>query len=73
MVLSVQKISLEGNKICQDVKQLNLFEILVLMLVMDQSLSSKLINVVMGRGKKNVARTIVYDALDILSKKVKWR
>jgi small subunit ribosomal protein S7 len=30
----------------------------------------KLINVVMWRGKKNVARKIVYDALDIVSKKV---
>ncbi len=29
----------------------------------------KLINVVMWRGKKNVARKIVYDALDILIKK----
>lgn len=29
----------------------------------------KLINVVMWRGKKNVARTIVYDALDVLVKK----
>ncbi len=29
----------------------------------------KLINVVMWRGKKNAARTIVYDALDILVKK----
>lgn len=29
----------------------------------------KLINVVMRRGKKNVARKIVYDALDLLGKK----
>jgi small subunit ribosomal protein S7 len=29
----------------------------------------KLINVVMWRGKKNAARTIVYDALDVLVKK----
>lgn len=29
----------------------------------------KLINIVMWRGKKNAARTIVYDALDILTKK----
>jgi small subunit ribosomal protein S7 len=29
----------------------------------------KLINVVMWRGKKNAARTIVYDALDLLTKK----
>lgn len=29
----------------------------------------KLINVVMWRGKKNAARTIVYEALDILEKK----
>jgi small subunit ribosomal protein S7 len=29
----------------------------------------KLINVVMWQGKKNAARTIVYDALDMLSKK----
>ncbi|TET06978.1 30S ribosomal protein S7 [Candidatus Dependentiae bacterium] len=30
----------------------------------------KFINIVMLRGKKNVARTIVYDALDILAKKI---
>lgn len=30
---------------------------------------TKLINVVMWRGKKNAARTIVYDALDVLVKK----
>jgi small subunit ribosomal protein S7 len=30
----------------------------------------KLINVVMWRGKKNIARTIVYDALEQLTKKV---
>ena len=30
----------------------------------------KLINIVMERGKKGAARTIVYDALDVLSKKV---
>lgn len=29
----------------------------------------KLINVIMERGKKNVARSIVYDAMDMLSKK----
>lgn len=29
----------------------------------------KFINVVMWRGKKNIARTIVYDALDVLTKK----
>ena len=29
----------------------------------------KLINIVMWRGKKNAARTIVYDAIDILKKK----
>jgi small subunit ribosomal protein S7 len=29
----------------------------------------KLVNVVMWRGKKNAARTIVYDALDVLVKK----
>lgn len=29
----------------------------------------KLINVVMWRGKKNAARTIVYDAMDIVTKK----
>ena len=29
----------------------------------------KLINVVMWRGKKNVARTIVYDAISVLTKK----
>ena len=27
----------------------------------------------MERGKKNVARAIVYDAMDVLSKKSKWR
>jgi small subunit ribosomal protein S7 len=32
-------------------------------------LVQKLINVVMWRGKKNVARTIVYTALDLLGKK----
>lgn len=30
---------------------------------------TKLINVIMWRGKKNAARTIVYDAMDILVKK----
>lgn len=30
----------------------------------------KLINVIMERGKKNIARTIVYDALDVISKKI---
>ena len=33
-------------------------------------LIQKFINVVMWRGKKSIARKIVYDALDILSKKV---
>src|SRR4029077_4312580 len=32
-------------------------------------LVQKLINVIMERGKKNAARTIVYDALDLLGKK----
>jgi small subunit ribosomal protein S7 len=32
-------------------------------------LVQKLINVIMERGKKNVARTIVYDALEVLVKK----
>lgn len=32
-------------------------------------LIQKFINVIMERGKKNVARAIMYDALDILSKK----
>lgn len=32
-------------------------------------LVQKLINVIMWRGKKNVARDIVYDAIDILTKK----
>lgn len=32
-------------------------------------LLQRLINVVMWRGKKNVARKIVYDALDVLAKK----
>ena len=31
---------------------------------------TKLINVVMWRGKKNAARTIVYDAIDVLSRKL---
>jgi small subunit ribosomal protein S7 len=35
----------------------------------DSELVQKLINVVMWRGKKNAARTIVYDALDVLVKK----
>ena len=30
----------------------------------------KFINVVMWRGKKNIARSLVYDALDIVAKKV---
>jgi small subunit ribosomal protein S7 len=30
----------------------------------------KLINIVMWRGKKNVARTIIYDAFDVLVKKM---
>lgn len=30
---------------------------------------TKLINVIMWRGKKNAARTIVYDALEVLTKK----
>jgi small subunit ribosomal protein S7 len=34
-------------------------------------LIQKFINIVMWRGKKNAARTIVYDALDILEKKIK--
>lgn len=33
-------------------------------------LVQKFINVVMWRGKKNVARRIVYDALDVLAKKL---
>jgi small subunit ribosomal protein S7 len=36
----------------------------------DSKLVHKFINVVMWRGKKNVARTIVYDALSILGKKI---
>ena len=35
----------------------------------DSAVVQKLINVVMWRGKKNVARKIVYDALDVLVKK----
>ena len=34
---------------------------------------TKLINVVMWRGKKNAARTIVYDAMDVLGEKSWWR
>ena len=30
----------------------------------------KLINIIMEQGKKNIARTIVYDAMDILTKKM---
>ena len=37
--------------------------------VYNSELVQKLINVVMWRGKKNVARAIVYDALDFLTKK----
>jgi len=37
--------------------------------VYSSELVQKLINVVMWRGKKNVARTIVYDALEFLTKK----
>lgn len=37
--------------------------------VYNSELVQKLINVVMWRGKKNAARTIVYDALDFLTKK----
>ena len=42
---------------------------LVLILVMDLRLIQKFINIIMWRGKKNAARTIVYDAIDILIKK----
>lgn len=35
----------------------------------DSPLVEKLTNVVMWRGKKNIARTIVYDALSLLAKK----
>lgn len=38
-------------------------------LVYKSELVQKFINVVMERGKKNVARSIVYDALEILSKR----
>ena len=34
-------------------------------------LVQKLINAIMERGKKNVARSIVYDAFDIITKKIK--
>jgi len=37
--------------------------------IYNSELIQKLINVVMWRGKKNAARTIVYDALDFLTKK----
>ena len=36
----------------------------------DSETVQKLINVVMWRGKKNTARSIVYEALDLISKKV---
>jgi len=39
-------------------------------LIYRSELIQKFINVVMKKGKKNVARNIVYGALDILSKKV---
>jgi small subunit ribosomal protein S7 len=35
------------------------------------ALLQKLINIVMERGKKSTARTIVYDAMDFLAKKIK--
>lgn len=35
----------------------------------ESALLQKLINVVMERGKKNCARTIVYEAMDVLAKK----
>lgn len=35
----------------------------------ESELVQKLINVVMWQGKKNIARTIVYDALDVVTKK----
>lgn len=35
----------------------------------NSELLQRLINVVMERGKKNVARTIVYDAMEVLEKK----
>jgi len=38
--------------------------------VYGSNLVQKLINVVMWQGKKNAARTIVYDALDLLTKKM---
>ncbi|OGB84228.1 30S ribosomal protein S7 [candidate division TM6 bacterium RIFCSPHIGHO2_12_FULL_32_22] len=37
--------------------------------IYNSELVQKLINVIMEKGKKNTARRIVYDALDILSKK----
>ena len=37
--------------------------------IYNSELVQKLINVVMWRGKKNVARKIVYDALEVLGKK----
>ena len=38
--------------------------------VYGSELVQKLTNIVMRKGKKNIARKIVYDALDILDKKV---
>jgi small subunit ribosomal protein S7 len=35
------------------------------------ALIQKLINIIMERGKKNIARSIVYDAMDIVSKRIK--
>jgi len=37
--------------------------------IYQSELIQKLINVIMERGKKNIARRIVYDAIDILAKK----
>jgi small subunit ribosomal protein S7 len=39
-------------------------------LLYNSELIQKFINVVMWRGKKNVARKIIYDALDLIAKKI---
>ena len=51
-------------------KSVNLIRDVGLDPVYGSELVQKLVNVVMERGKKNVARAIVYDAFDLISKKV---
>src|SRR5437868_11795589 len=51
-------------------KSVNLIRDVGLDPIYGSELVQKLINVVMERGKKNVARAIVYEAFDLISKKV---